>query len=215
MNWKIEDKEYKKEKIEFIGNKMCIGNGYFGYRGTLEEYGKEQLVACTVSEIFDDNGNGWREPVNVPNGLYTWVEYEEKKLSVLETKIEKHVQELHFDTGIHRRKTVFSTEDGQRITVEAERFASLEDIHLLVMRYQVTADKDLDIKIHTGIDDDIWNINGNHFKNKEYIEKDGVPGMICTTIENTANIAVAEKNRLCRRKEKPKISKTDRLFMLI
>lgn len=195
MNWKIEDKEYKKEKIEFIGNKMCIGNGYFGYRGTLEEYGKEQLVACTVSEIFDDNGNGWREPVNVPNGLYTWVEYEEKKLSVLETKIEKHVQELHFDTGIHRRKTVFSTEDGQRITVEAERFASLEDIHLLVMRYQVTADKDLDIKIHTGIDDDIWNINGNHFKNKEYIEKDGVTGMICKTIENTANIAVSEKKQ--------------------
>jgi len=104
-----------------------------------------------VEGIFDDNGNGWREPVNVPNGLYTWVEYEEKKLSVLETKIEKHVQELHFDTGIHRRKTVFSTEDGQRITVEAERFASLEDIHLLVMRYQVTADKDLDIKIHTCI----------------------------------------------------------------
>ena len=66
---RIVETGYQKEKTEFFGSKFCIGNGYYGYRGTLEEYTKDQLVACTLSEIFDDSGNGWREPVNVPNGL--------------------------------------------------------------------------------------------------------------------------------------------------
>ena len=51
MNWKIEDKEYKKEKIEFIGNKMCIGNGYFGYRGTLEAVSYTHLTLPTNSKV--------------------------------------------------------------------------------------------------------------------------------------------------------------------
>lgn len=138
MDWCIREDGFDEKKIEFLGNKMCIGNGYFGYRGTLEEYGREQLTACTVSEIFDDNGNGWREPVNVPNGLFTCAEYAGEKLSVLDAQVESHVQELYIDTGTHRRKTVFVAGDGSRITVEAERFASLSDLHILAMRYQVT-----------------------------------------------------------------------------
>lgn len=135
MDWCIREDGFDEKKIEFLGNKMCIGNGYFGYRGTLEEYGREQLTACTVSEIFDDNGNGWREPVNVPNGLFTCAEYAGEKLSVLDAQVESHVQELYIDTGTHRRKTVFVAGDGSRITVEAERFASLSDLHILAMRY--------------------------------------------------------------------------------
>ena len=193
VDWCIREEGVDEKKIEFLGNKMCIGNGYFGYRGTLEEYGKDQLAACTVSEIFDDNGNGWREPVNVPNGLYTWAEYAGEKLSVLDAQAESHVQELYIDTGTHRRETVFAAGDGSRIKVESERFASLSDLHMLVMRYQVSADRDLELRVCTGIDDDIWNINGNHFAETEIQEKDGVDGIVCRTIQDGRSVAVAAK----------------------
>lgn len=203
MSWCIREEGFDEKKIEFLGNKMCIGNGYFGYRGTLEEYGKDQSAACTVSEIYDDNGNGWREPVNVPNGLSVWTEYGGERLSVLDSQVESHVQELYIDTGTHRRETVFAAGDGSRITVEAERFASLSDLHLLVMRYQVTADRDLDLSICTEIDDDIWNISGWHFSAVETREKDGTDGIICTTIQNGRTVAVAAKICIPDAMEKP------------
>lgn len=196
MEWCIKEEGFSEDQIEFFGNKMCTGNGYFGYRGTLEEYEKEQLAACTVSEVFDDNGNGWREPVNVPNGLYTYVTYQGKRMSVLDTEISSHVQELHMDLGMHRRKTEFLTEDGNRITVEAKRFVSLADIHLLAMQYEVTGSADMEIEIHTGIDKEIWNINGNHFRNTVNKRQQRTMGVICETIESGQKVAVAQGVKL-------------------
>lgn len=192
MNWCIREEGYSKEKIEFFGSKFCIGNGYMGYRGTLEEYGKEQLAACTLSEIFDDNGSGWREPINMPNTLYTCAEYKGEKVSVLDMEVKEHVQELMIDCGRHVRKTVFKTKDGKEITVEAERFASIDNFHLLVMKYSLSADQDMELTIHTGIDCDVWNINDNHFSNVERKTEDQISGVVCTTIQDQHKIAAGQ-----------------------
>lgn len=191
MNWRIREEGFSRNNIEFFGSKFCIGNGYFGYRGTLEEYGKEQLAACTLSEIFDDNGSGWREPVNLPNGLYTYVECNGKKLSVLDTDVEDHYQELDMERALHRRRTVFLTEDGKRVTVEAERFASVEDIHLLAMRFRVTAEENADVQIITAIDRGVWDINGPHFEQVIPVEG-AVSGLILKTGEEKRMAAVGQ-----------------------
>lgn len=196
MDWCIKEEGLPQGKVEFYGSKFCIGNGYFGYRGTLEEYGKAELVSCTLSEVFDDNGNGWREPVNMPNGLYTYVSYKQKKLSVLTSQVGSHVQELWMDKGIHHRKTEFITGDGNQITVEASRMASLTDIHLLAMRYSVTANSDMELTIYTGIDDDIWNINGNHFGKKTVIKDREITGIVCETVQEKMQIAIGQKIKI-------------------
>lgn len=192
MNWCIKEKGYSQDKIEFLGNKLSVGNGYMGYRGTLQEYGAKQLVACTISEIFDDNGSGWREPVNMPNGLYTYPEYQGKKLSVLETEIVDHVHELHIDAGRQHRRTTFRTEDGKAVTVDAEQFASIDNFHLLVMRYSVSADADLELTVHTGIDTDVWNINDNHFAGSTTLRSGDVLGMRLETIQDRHQVAIGQ-----------------------
>lgn len=192
MNWCIREEGYSKEKIEFFGSKFCIGNGYMGYRGTLEEYGKDQLAACTLSEIFDDNGSGWREPINMPNTLYTYGEYQGEKISVLDMEVKDHVQELMIDCGRHHRKTVFVTKDGKEVTVEAERFASIDNFHLLVMKYQISADSEMTLVIHTGIDRDVWNINDNHFLSVESKETGDVSGVVCTTIQDQHKVGAGQ-----------------------
>ena len=193
MDWCIRESGYSKEKIEFFGNKMCIGNGYMGYRGTLEEYNKDQLVACTLSEVFDDNGSGWREPVNVPNAAYVYPVYNGEKLSVLETEIEDHVQELYIDCGRHVRKTVFVTSDGKKVTVSAERFTSIDNYHLLPMRYRLEADSDMDLVLFAGIENETWDINGNHFEEKTVKTEGDVVGVLCKTIQDKHMVAVAQK----------------------
>ena len=86
MEWIVREEGYQKESIEFFGSKFTIGNGYMGYRGTLEEYRKKELTACTLSELYDDSGNGWREIINAPNALYTRTWFGGEELSVLNKK---------------------------------------------------------------------------------------------------------------------------------
>lgn len=193
MDWIIKEKKFKKDKTEFFGSKFCIGNGYFGYRGTLEEYGKDQLVACTVSELFDDNGSGWREPVNVPNSLHTISFYNGKEMSVFTGDIQEHEQWLELDSGLHGRKTVFKDEEGNQIIVSAERFACMSDIHALIMHYTIETDKPSELEIHTGIDCDIWDINGPHFSETEVKSVEGTTGVVCRTKESGKNVAVAQR----------------------
>lgn len=192
MQWRIEEKGFNQEKIEFFGSKFSVGNGYFGYRGTLQEYGKEQLAACTLSEIFDDNGNGWREPINMPNGLLTKVYYQNKPLSVLDSKILEHTQGLDLSAGKQYRQTILETEDGKKVTIEANQFASIDNIHLLVMEYSVKAESAMELTIQTGIDEEIWNINGNHFASIEQKAEGAISGLVCKTLQDSKEIAIGQ-----------------------
>lgn len=192
MQWLIEEQGFNQEKIEFFGSKFSVGNGYFGYRGTLQEYGKEQLSACTLSELFDDNGNGWREPINMPNGLFTKVFYQNKPVSVLDSKIVEHTQGLDLSAGKQYRHTTLETEDGKRITIEASQFASIDNIHLLLMEYSVKAEADMELTIRTTIDEEIWNINGNHFESIEPMTEDAISGLVCKTLQDGREIGIGQ-----------------------
>lgn len=196
MNWIVEDKGFEKKNIEFFGSKYCIGNGYFGYRGTLEEFRKTQLVSCTLSEVFDDNGSGWREPVNMPNGLFTIVSYKGENLSVLTSEVLQHKQILELNGGIHKRETVFLIEDNKRIKVKAERFASITNVHMLVMKYEIEAEEDIEINLLTKIDEDIWDINGPHFNSREVRKTREVSGILLVTKEEQKKVAIVQNIKL-------------------
>lgn len=166
--WKICD-GFDKELIPHFGNKYLIGNGYFGVRGTMEEYQKEQMCAVNMAGIYDRVGDAWRESVNAPNPFYTYVEVNGEKLALPENEPAEHVQELDFKKALHFRKTVWKTEKGN-VSVVCERFASMANMHAAGMKYTVSADYDCAVKIVTGIDGDVWDINGPHFK-------EAVPGV--------------------------------------
>ena len=71
--WTIGTDVFDRELIPFNGNKYLIGNGYFGIRGTMEEYTKENMCAINLSGIYDRVGDSWRESVNAPNPLLTYI----------------------------------------------------------------------------------------------------------------------------------------------
>ncbi len=191
-DWKIEETEFLKDKVEQNGSRFLIANGYMGYRGTLEEFGKEQLVALNMAGLFDKNGDMWRESVNAPNPFYIKTTVNGEELSALKGKIAEHSQILDIKCGVHSRKTVFMVGDA-KVTLSARRFLSMKRENLAAIEYTLTSDKEVTCEVATFIDTDVWSINGQHFSVTDKKRERGTTVVFLETTENKIPMAVYQQ----------------------
>ena len=190
-NWQIKETEFMRDKVEQNGSRFLVANGFMGYRGTLEEFGKKELVALNMAGLFDKNGDSWRESVNAPNPFYVNVMANGTNLSVLTADIFSHEQTLDIRFGLHSRKTVFNV-SGTNITVKAERFLSMKRENLAVLKYTVISDSDIKLCVDTKVDTDVWNINGDHFVVNTENKLDNISVIELETIENKIPVFIYE-----------------------
>ncbi len=173
------------------GNVYQIANGYMGYRGTLDEFGPEEAVGITLAGIFDQVGAAWREPVNAPNGGYTRIALDGTEISALDGKVVSHRQTLHFRHALFERETVFAV-GGKQLTLHSSRFLSAAQPHLGVVKFTVTCDQAASVALRTGIDFNIWDLNGPHLVD---VTAQAHGDIICVdgrTHETGKRVAVAE-----------------------
>ncbi|HWY32198.1 MAG TPA: glycosyl hydrolase family 65 protein [Candidatus Acidoferrum sp.] len=191
--WQVRTKKFinEKEAIMRSGNVYQIANGYMGYRGTLDEFGPEQLVGITLAGIFDRVGNNWREPVNAPNGGFTEVTLGGVTMSALTAKIKSHRQSLNLQNAVFERETIFSSR-GKNLQLKSSRFLSAADHHLGVIQFSLTCDQPAKVVIRTGIDFNIWDLNGPHLLKLTPAKKDGMLLVHGITNEAAKIVAVAE-----------------------
>ncbi len=185
--WRVSTKDFQEDLIPHHGNKFLTGNGYFGVRGTMEEAEMEQFPAINMAGIYDGIPGKWRENVNAPNPLFTKISVNGEGLSLYEKEPSFHEQSLDFRVGVHFRKTIWQIEGGT-VTVQAERFASMANQHLIGLSYSVCTDFDCELTLTTGIDGRVWDINGPHFVTMEVSEHKvsgttGEQGVVVTTSE--------------------------------
>ena len=50
MEFILTESEFNEDNTAWNGNRFLMGNGYFGIRGTLEEYTKKQMCAVNMAE---------------------------------------------------------------------------------------------------------------------------------------------------------------------
>lgn len=191
--WKISTTRLRRdaESIMRAGNVYQIANGFMGYRGTLDEYGPAQQVGITLAGLFDQVGRAWREPVNAPNGGYTQVLAEGVPVSALDTPVMCHRQSLDLANATFSRDTVFRVKGGQ-LRIRSERFLSAANPNLGVIRFHFGADHAARLAIHTGIDGNIWDLNGPHLPKLAFTRHDDVLLVSGRTAENRVPVAVAE-----------------------
>ena len=180
------------QAVDRLGNKLLIGNGYLGYRGTLEEFDREQKTATIVSGLYDKVGDAWREPVNLPNGLFVEISHGGVALHALKSKVVAHEQTLDMRAAQHLRETTFESADGTQIMVQARRFVSLTRQRLICLEYTLLSDRDCTVTLRTGIDGDVWDLNGPHLRDISSSEQDGVIALGAVTHENGVPVAVCE-----------------------
>jgi len=194
-NWHVREEGYSAERIAALGNKFMTGNGYLGYRGTLEEYTKDQLAAVNLAGLYDRVGSKWREPVNAPNGLWTRLAADDgTPLTPESAPPVSHLQELALQSGVHRRETVYPLPgaDGASVAFETERFVSMDRRHMLALRGSIRTSADCRLILQTGIDGDVWDINGPHLEAYACGREDGLLSVRAVAQEQRVPVAVAE-----------------------
>ncbi len=180
------------ESLMRRGNVYQLANGAMGYRGTLDEFGPAECVGVTLAGLWDQVGSAWREPVNAPNGGFTRVELDGTPLSALDATVVRHRQTLQFRNARFERETVFAV-GGKRLTLRSTRFLSADQPNLGVIRLTVACDQAADLVIRTGIDGNIWDLNGPHLRDLTFSRRDGgVLGVEGRTHEAGKRVAVAE-----------------------
>ena len=191
--WQIHTDKFinEKESIMRNGNVYQIANGYMGYRGTLDEFGPDELVGITLAGIYDRVGDAWREPVNAPNGGLTKITLDGREISALSTRIKRHRQSLNLENAVFERETDFRSQ-GKTLQLKSVRFLSADHPHLGIIKYSLTVDKKARIKIRTGIDYNIWDLNGPHLLKLTPGNKNGVLLVQGITDEASKRVAVAE-----------------------
>ena len=99
---------FSPSDIEKNGNKFLIGNGSLGYRGTLEEFRKTELVALNMPGIYDTVPGKWTDSLNAPNPFYTFLEIPENEetLHPLHSQILSHTQGIILDEAVHFCETL-------------------------------------------------------------------------------------------------------------
>ena len=191
--WRVTTDKFSREKESIMrtGNIYQIANGYMGYRGTLDEFGPEELVGITLAGIYDRVGDAWREPVNAPNGGFTKVTLDGKDISALATRIKKHRQSLNLENAAFERETDFSSQ-GKILKIKSTRFLSADQPNSGAIKYSLTVDKTARVRIHTGIDYNIWDLNGPHLLKLTAKTQNGILLVHGITGETSKKVAVAE-----------------------
>jgi len=161
--WEIVEDRFNPQQVATTGSNFMIGNGYLGYRGTMAEWEADRYTACIVSDTYDE-AEDWRELCNVPNGLFTRLSADGELVSVFSGKTEDYVRRLDLRCGLYSREQTWEGSDGQRIRVEAERFASYDNPHLIAMTYRFRVEENSPMVLSTGIDGNVWSLHGEHFE---------------------------------------------------
>ncbi len=190
--WQVKTKGFNKDEIIHNGNKFLIGNGFMGYRGTLEEFKQDEFVALNLPGVYDKYQDKWREPVNASNPLYTEVIYNGNVLNPLKITPNHHEQVIDMRCGTFKRHTIWEIDDTM-FEIASERFMSLKNINLMAMKYTIKTNKDTSITLKTGIDLDVWDINGPHLENKEIKIEDDYITVLSNTKEKNIPVVVVEK----------------------
>jgi len=152
--WEFFEGALDPDQIATTGSSFMIGNGYLGYRGTLAEWGPDELVGCIVADTWDTASEGaLTELCNVPNGLFLAASVDGVPVPVSGT----HDFERRVDlrSGLFSRRSGWRGEGGVPVSLVEERFASMDDVRLVVSRTRVTAHAPCALTIVTGIDGNV------------------------------------------------------------
>lgn len=191
--WRLTETGWDPDRAVALGSNFLVGNGYLGYRGTSAEQLASDFVALVVSDTYDCADGKWEELTTAPNPLFVAANVNDVAVAV--TDADQVETSLDLRDGRFGSRFVQAV-DGVMVTVEIERFASYDNHHLLAQRWVLIADGDVTVDLDTGIDGEVWSLNGLHLPAIEYsgdaecLLAEGV------TVESGIRVATASTSRI-------------------
>ena len=163
MSVALKRTNYPYEDREFIANSFIIGNGRIGYKGTLEEERATDKVTLNIVGVYDQSGDKWRESLNAFNPLFVSVSNVGTGQNYHYVDAFNHTLELDIENGVLYRQSEFKD-----LLISSERFIHKHE-NVLAHLYTLTAKEDVELFLTSGIDQEVYEINGPHYKEIDFV----------------------------------------------
>ena len=150
--WIVRETAFEPQKLHHQETVFTIGNGYLGTRGAFEEGYPGEWRATFIHGIFDDVPIVHTELANCPDWLALTVAVAGERFRLDRGEVLRYERQLDLRHGVLRREVRWRSPAGHTLELHFERFASLADPHLLVVRCRITPlDFDGPIAVQAGL----------------------------------------------------------------
>ena len=180
--WLIVEKGFDPELNRVSESIFSIGNGKMGQRANFEEkYSGDSLRGSYVAGIYypDKTRVGWwkngypeyfAKIINSTNWIGINININGIELDLAKAKILSFTRILNMQHGLLIRTFVAELENGNRVEVNAQRFVSIGQTAIGVLRYSIKAlNFSGEIKVTPYLDGDVFNEDSN-YNEKFWIE---------------------------------------------
>jgi trehalose/maltose hydrolase-like predicted phosphorylase len=136
--WKLIEPEFDPAKLRARETVFTIGNGYLGTRGSFEEGYPKALPTTLISGLYDDLPLVYTELANCPDWLAMKVTIDGEPFRLDCGEILDYKRQLDLRHGVLTRSLRWRSPNGNTVDLKFERFVSLADRQLLVLKCQIT-----------------------------------------------------------------------------
>ena len=195
--WEVVVDQVDFETMNHLETVMMVGNGYLGTRGSFPEGYRGANTATFLHGVFNDIPILFTELANVPDWTALIIringeEFTMKKGSVRSTNVL-----LNLKNGLLSRDVVWVSPSGNQVELRFERFASMNNQHLLLQRVAITAlNFDGDVEILAGINGFAMNQDTFHWNFVQQQDCCGVAQLEIQTKITEINVAVSQHVKL-------------------
>ena len=154
-----------------------IGNGYFCTRGTFEEGYPKANPATLLYGVFDAVPVSKEELANVPDWTVIRLTVNGERFRLDRGKLLDYQRTLDMQNGVLRREVRWESLAGVQLRITSERFASLADEHLGIIRYGVTVEKahePVTLDLFAGLNTAVGNYDLMHWETDDQGNQDGL-----------------------------------------
>src|SRR5215471_3979699 len=167
-NWLVRETEFRRTAVRPQESVFTIGNGYLATRGAFEEGILGDLPATLIHGVFDDAPIVATELANAPNWLPLVPIIGDERVQLDVGQLLSYERVLNLRNGVLSRRFRWQSSAGQTMDIRYERFISLADKNVMVIRCRITPlDFSALLTLQTSLDGTIDNGSFHHWNKGE------------------------------------------------
>jgi 1,2-alpha-glucosylglycerol phosphorylase len=195
--WVVVDDHHDPEQVVNVATSHLTGNGYLGYRGTLPEWDRNATVGAPSPTPGTTPTASGPSCATSPTGCSRRGNTSgSRSRSRPRGDSDRDLLERRLDVRYGRQHRRYYAVVRDRPRLVDERFASMDERHLLAQRQRMFATPGDRLTFTSGIDGQVWSLNGDHFAFVEVAVHDDALAMRMNTTERGLPIAVAQPVRI-------------------
>lgn len=194
--WQISENSFdpSPQKLHSQETVYSIGNGYFCTRGTFEEGFPGADPATLLYGVFDTVPIAGEELANAPDWLPLQLFVNGERFRLERGQLLAYRRTLDLAGGVLHRAVRWESPGGVRLGITTERFASLAQEHVGLIRYTVTveqAENEVSLRLLASLNTAVGNYDVMHWETVDQGHQDALLWLTCVTRGTGVELAQA------------------------